>query len=73
MISADITTEECAVGLQKGSHASRGQWAYQVTAPALFILLYRAYSDYQLNTPNDEQLRFDEWCKQMVSEHPQFN
>ena len=73
MIAADITTEECAVGLQKSSHTSRGQWDYQVTAAALFILLQRSYADYQLNTPDDEQLCFDEWCKQMAPEHPQFN
>ena len=73
MTSANITTEGRAVGLQKGSHTSRGQWARQVTTAVLFILLHRSYADYQLNTPDDEQLRFDEWCKQMASEHPHIN
>ena len=63
--------------LQKGSHTSRGQWAHQVTAAALFnelfILIHRSYADYQLNTPDDEQLHYDEWCKQMAAEHPQFD
>ena len=73
MTSANVTTEGRAVGLQKGSHTSRGQWAHQVTAAALFILLHRSYADYQLNTPEDEQLHYDEWCKQMAAEHPQFD
>ena len=53
MTSANVTTEGCAVCLQKGSHTSRGQWAHQVTAAALFIILHRSYADYQLNTPDD--------------------
>ena len=73
MTSANVTTEGCAVGLQKGSHTSRGQWAHQVTAAALFIIIHRSYADYQLNTPADEQLHNDVWCKQMVVEHPYFD
>ena len=53
MISANVTTEGRAVGLQECSHTSRGQWAHQVTAAALFIILHRSYADYQLNTPDD--------------------
>ena len=43
------------------------------TAADLFVLLHRPYADYQLNTPDDEQLHYDEWCKQMAAEHPQFD
>ena len=39
MTSANVTTEGRAFGLHKGSHTSRGQWAHQVTATALFVLL----------------------------------
>ena len=73
MTSANVTTEGRASGLQKGSHTSRGQWAHQVTAAALFILLHRSYDEYQKNTPEGEQLHFDEWCNEMTSEHPQFD
>ncbi len=73
MTSANVTTEGRALGLKKGSHTSRGQWANQVTAAALFILLSRLYAEYCINTPDDEQQQFDEWCKQMASDHPQFD
>ena len=73
MASANVTTEGRALGLQKGSHTTRGQWAHQITAAALFTLLSQAFADYHRNTPADEQMHFDQWCKQMASEHPQFN
>ena len=73
MTSANVTTQRRAVGLQKGSHTSRGQRAHQVTAAALFILIHMSYADCQLNTPADEQLHYDEWCKQMAVEHPHFD
>ena len=73
MTSSNVTTEGCAVGLPKRSHISRGQRAHQVTAAALFIIIHRSNADYQLNTPADEQLHYDEWCKQMVVEHPYFD
>ena len=37
MASANVTTDGQALGLQKGSHTSRSQWAHQVTAAALRI------------------------------------
>ena len=73
MTSANVTTEGRAASLQKGSHTSRGQWAHQITAAALFILLHRSYGEYQQNTPEDEQLCFDLWCNEMASMHPQFD
>lgn len=73
MTSANVTTEGRADGLQKGSHISRCQWAHQITAAVLFILLDKSYAEYQINTPDDEQIGFDDWCKQMASEHPQFD
>ena len=57
----------------ESSHTSRDQWAHQVTAAALFILLHSSYDEYQKNTPDGEQLHFDEWCNEMASEHPQFD
>ena len=73
MTSANVTTEGCAAGLQKCSHTSTGQWAHQVTAAVLFILLHRSYDEYQKNKPEGEQLHFDEWCYEMASEQPQFD
>ena len=61
MIAGNVTTEGRAASVQKGSHISRGQWAHQVTAAVLYILLYRAYTEYQINTPETEQLHFDAW------------
>ena len=73
MSSAKVTTEGRAPGLQKGSHTSRGQWVHHITAAALFNLLNRSYTKYCTNTPDDEQHVFDEWCKDMASDHPQFD
>ena len=74
MTSANVTTEGRAIGLQKGSHTTQGQWAHQVTAAAaLFILLSRSYAEYLATTLGDETLDFGKWCKQMASKHPQFD
>ena len=67
--SANITMEGRVLGLQKGSHTSRGERAHQVTVATLFILLRGSYVEYRSNTPDDEQLHFDEWCKHMTSDH----
>jgi hypothetical protein len=72
MTSANVTTEGRAFGLQKGSHTSRAQWAHQVTAAALYVLLRRSYDAYHIMTPDSETLDFDMWCKHMASDHPQF-
>ena len=72
MTSSNVTTEGRAFGLQKGSHTSRAQWAHQVTAAALFVLLRRSYDAYHTMTPDDEKLDFEMWCKEMASDHQQF-
>ena len=72
MIAGNVTTEGRASNVQKGSHISRGQWAHQVTSAALYILLHRAYAEYQLSIPEIEQLHFDAWCQQMSSDYSQF-
>ena len=66
------TTERGASNVTKGSHISRGQWAHQVTSAALYILLHRAYAEYQISIPESEQLHFDAWCDQTSSDYPQF-
>ena len=58
MTSANVTTEGRAIGLQKGSHTTQGQWAHQVTAAALFILLSRSYAEYLVTILGDETLDF---------------
>ena len=73
MTSANVTTEGRALGLQKGSHTSRSQWAHQVTAAALASLLNKSYEEYCNSTPEHEQLNQDDWCKHMLSDHPQFH
>ena len=53
-----------------------GRWAHQVTtAAALYILLQKSYAEYELHTPADEQMTYEEWAKwaYMASEHPQFD
>ena len=50
MTTAGVTTEGRALGLQKGSHSSRAQWAHPVSASALFIRLKKAFKDYQHTT-----------------------
>ena len=52
---------------------SRGQWAHQVTPAALYILLHRAYAEYQVSIPESEQRHFEyAWCEQMSSDYLQF-
>ena len=65
------TTEGRASIVTEGSHISRGQWAQQVTPAALYILLHRAYAEYQISILESEQLHFDAWCEQMSSDNPQ--
>ena len=73
MTAANVTTEGRALGLQKGSQTSRGQWAHQVSAAALFILLHKSYAEYQTTMPDEETVAFVEWCSQMSTQHPQFH
>ena len=73
MTVANVTTEGRAIGQQRGLHTSRGQWAHQVTAAALFQLLNRSYTEYRTNRSDEEQLNFKECCKYMASTHPQFD
>ena len=46
MTAANVTTEGRMTGVQKGNSTSRGQWAHQVTASSLSILLTKAYNEY---------------------------
>ena len=69
MASANVTTDGQALGLQKGSHTSRSQWAHQVTAAAPYRFLNRSYVEYCTITQNNEKLDFKEWCKHMASKH----
>ena len=69
MTVANVTTEGRAIGLQRGLHISKHQWAHQVTAAALFQLLNRSYTEYNARTAHN----FEEWCKYMASTHPQFD
>lgn len=73
MASVNVTTEGRTAGVEKGSHTSRGQWVHQVIAVALSILLQKSYDEYQASTPDEDQLNFDEWCKEMSMNHPQFD
>ena len=35
-----------------------GRWSHQVTAAALYILLQKSYAEYELHTPDDEQMTY---------------
>ena len=63
MTSANVTTEERVAGFMKGAHISRGQCAHQVMAAALYILLQKSYAEFELHTPDDEQMAYEEWLK----------
>ena len=72
MDKANVTTEGRAVGIEKGSSTSRGQWAHQVTLAALSVLKQKAYKDYLVSKVNCEFLSFKEWSCAMSAKHPQF-
>ena len=63
ILDDNVTTEGRASNVQKGSHMSRGQWAHQVASAALYIVLHRAYAEYQISIPESEQLHFDALCE----------
>ena len=48
-------------------------WEHQVSASALFILLKKAFEEYQHTTQDVELLSFDDWSKHMASTRPQFH
>ena len=73
MTTTGVTTEGRGLGLQESSHTPRAQWAHQVSASALFILLKKAFEDYQHTTPDVELLSFNNWSKYMTSTRPQFH
>ena len=50
MTAANVTTEGRAIGVQRGSHTSKDQWAHRVTAAALFQLLNWSYTEYNART-----------------------
>ena len=72
MDKANVTTEGRAVGIEKGSSTSRGQWAHPVTLAALSVLKQKAYTDYLVSKVNCEFLSFKEWSCAMSAKHPQF-
>ncbi len=71
--TANVTTEGRVDGLLKGSHVTRGQWAHQVSAAALYVLQKRAYAAYKEELTSEDTLDFDDWCNHMQVSHPQFN
>ena len=73
MTAANFITKVWAIGLQRGVRTSKGQWAHQASAAALFQLLNWSYTEYRMNRSDEEQLNFEEWCKYMASTHPQFD
>ncbi len=72
MTEAGVTTEGRAESLLKGSHVTRGQWAQQVTAAALYRLQQSAYHSYKEENGVESCLSFSEWCETMSVKHPQF-
>ena len=73
IFAANITSENRAESLLNGSNVSRCHWAHQVTAAVLHILLYKSYDEYKEDTPEEEQLNFEDWCSQSVRNYPQFS
>ncbi len=59
--AANVTTEGRVDGLLKGSHVTRGQWAHQVSAAALYVLQKRAYAAYKEEQTSEDTLDFDDW------------
>jgi len=75
LVQAEIASAGTADSFLRTSHVSRTRRAHQVTTAALFTLQQNAYNHYhdQLDNAHDEQLKFDDWCKQQVITCPQFN
>ena len=61
--AANVTTEGRVDALLKGSHITRGQWAHQVSAAALYALQKCAHTAYKEVLTSEDTLEFDGWCK----------
>ena len=42
-------------------------------AAALYINLQKSYAEYELHTPDDKLMTYEEWSKYLASENPQFD
>ncbi len=71
--AAYVTTEGRVDGLLKGSRVTRGQWAHQVSAAALYVFQKRAYAAFKEELATENTLEIDDWCNHMQVSHPQFN
>ena len=55
------------------SHVTRTRRAHQITASSLYILLKKAFLEYQGRLEDENaQLSFEDWCSNKSVHHPQF-
>ena len=74
MCNAGVATQGVAESFLSASHITRTRRAHQVTAASLFILLCKAYNEYQAKSRDAQEnlLSKEEWQEAMAKKSPQF-
>ena len=74
-MKASVTTLGTAASFPKASHVSRNRHGHaEVTAAALYVLMYKAYNAYTEGVVEGEEPKsFSDWRKQAELESPQFH
>ena len=75
LVKASVTTVGTAASFLKVSHVSRNRHGHaDVTAAALYVLMYKAYNAYSEGVDEGEEFKsFSDWRKQAYLESPQFH
>ena len=73
LTQANTASSGSAGSYLKMSHVTRTRHAHQVTASSLYILLHKAYSEYNSTQEDVEILKsFEEWCEVSAKASLQF-
>ena len=75
LVTASLTTLGTAASFLKALHVSSNRNGHaEVTAAALYVLMYMAYNAYTEGVDEGEKPKsFSDWCKQAELENPQFH
>ena len=73
LVEANIASSGTADSFLHASHVTRTCRAHQIMASSLYIILKKAFLEYQGSREDDNaQLSFEDWCSNKSVHHPQF-
>jgi len=74
LVQAGIATPGTADSFLKASHVTRTRRAHQVTASSLYLLLQKAYTEYNNDLEEgDNVMSLEDWCTERAVSCPQFH